>query len=79
MCYNELEGFCPYFILYYYLLEVDELAKEITDNDIKKKAVKLVVAHIKKKLPEGVEINEDIHIWLGRVPTIPLVSSMPSI
>ena len=40
------------------------MAKEITDNDIKKKAVKLVVAHIKKKLPENFEGDENLEEWL---------------
>ena len=40
------------------------MAKEITDNDIKKKAVKLVVAHIKKKLPENFEGDENLENWL---------------
>jgi hypothetical protein len=45
--------------------EVIALAKEINDNDIKRKAVKLVVAHIRKKLPENFETDENLNIWLN--------------
>lgn len=39
-----------------------------TDNDVKRKAVKLVVAHLKKKLPEEEFIAKD-HIinWIGEM------------
>ena len=39
-----------------------------TDNDVKRKAAKLVVAHLKKKLPEGDFIGKD-HItnWIGEM------------
>lgn len=40
------------------------MAREITDNDIKRKAVKLVVAHIKKKLPDDFEGNTALDQWL---------------
>jgi len=39
-----------------------------TDNDVKRKAAKLVVAHLKKKLPEGDFIGKD-HItkWIAEM------------
>lgn len=40
------------------------MAREIIDNDIKRKAVKLVVAHIKKKLPDNFEGNTALDQWL---------------
>jgi hypothetical protein len=44
--------------------EVIALAKEINDNDIKRKAVKLVVAHIRKKLPENFDKDDNLGEWL---------------
>jgi hypothetical protein len=39
--------------------------KEVTDFDVKRKAVKLVVAHLKKKLPkEGFLGSESIDGWI---------------
>ena len=39
--------------------------KEVTDFDVKRKAVKLVVAHLKKKLPkEGFMGSDSIVIWI---------------
>ena len=46
-----------------------EAAKKVqTDIDVKRKAVKLVVAHLKKKLPEGEFIGSD-HIidWIADI------------
>lgn len=40
------------------------MAREITDNDIKRKAVKLVVAHIRKKLPDNFDGNAALDKWL---------------
>jgi hypothetical protein len=41
--------------------------KEITDADVKRKAVKLVVAHLRKKLPQELFIGSDsILSWLER-------------
>ena len=39
--------------------------KEVTDFDVKRKAVKLVVAHLKKKLPkEGFIGSDSIENWI---------------
>ena len=39
--------------------------KVLTDNDVKRKAIKLVVAHLKKKLPENDFIGKDnITNWI---------------
>jgi len=42
--------------------------KELTDNDVKRKAVKLVIAHLKKKLPEHDYLGKE-HIvnWIGKM------------
>ena len=41
--------------------------KEITDADVKRKAVKLVVSHLVKKLPEdGFLGSENIANWIAR-------------
>ena len=43
------------------------IKKELTDADVKKKAVKLVVAHLKKKLPEESFLgSENIVNWIER-------------
>ena len=44
--------------------------KVITDADIKKKAVKLVVAHIKKKMDREFEGQEYIDNWLIEVDAL---------
>lgn len=48
--------------------EKKPVKKVQTDNDVKRKATKLVVAHLKKKLPEGDFIGKD-HItnWIGEM------------
>ena len=38
--------------------------KELTDADIRRKAVKLVVAHIRKKMDRDFEGSEHINRWL---------------
>ena len=39
--------------------------KELTDFDVKRKAVKLVISHLKKKLPkEGFDGSEGIVNWI---------------
>ena len=45
----------------------ETIKKEITDADVKRKAVKLVVAHLRKKLPEESFIGSDniVH-WIER-------------
>lgn len=42
--------------------------KILTDNDVKRKAVKLVIAHLKKKLPEQDFLGKE-HIvnWIGKM------------
>lgn len=46
-----------------------ETAKKVqTDIDVKRKAVKLVIAHLKKKLPEGEFIgSEHITDWIADI------------
>lgn len=45
----------------------ETVKKEITDADVKRKAVKLVVAHLVKKLPEDNFIgSENIINWIAR-------------
>jgi len=46
------------------------LIKEITDNDIKRKAVKLVVAHIRKKLPADYEGEENLDKWIAEIEVL---------
>jgi hypothetical protein len=46
------------------------LAKELTDNDIKRKAVKLVVAHIRKKLPEDYDGETGLDAWLENIDAL---------
>lgn len=48
--------------------EKKTVKKVQTDNDVKRKAVKLVVAHLKKKLPENEFIGKE-HIvrWVGEI------------
>ncbi|MGE5614628.1 MAG: hypothetical protein ACM3XR_09495 [Bacillota bacterium] len=42
--------------------------KALTDNDVKRKAIKLVVAHLKKKLPENDFIGKDnITNWIDEM------------
>lgn len=38
--------------------------KVLTDADVKRKAVKLVIAHLKKKLPREFIGSEHIHEWI---------------
>lgn len=38
--------------------------KEQTDADVKRKAVKLVVAHLKKKIPTDYLGSEAVHEWI---------------
>ncbi len=46
--------------------EKKTVKKVQTDNDVKRKAAKLVVAHLKKKLPEGDFIGrENITNWIS--------------
>lgn len=42
----------------------------VTDSDIKKKAVKLVVAHIKKKIDREFDSSEHIKSWLEEMDAI---------
>ena len=45
----------------------ETVKKELTDADVKRKAVKLVVAHLRKKLPEDSFIGSDnIVNWIER-------------
>lgn len=46
------------------------MIKEITDNDIKRKAVKLVVAHIRKKLPADYEGEENLDKWIAEIEVL---------
>jgi hypothetical protein len=49
--------------------KVKKPAKKVqTDNDVKRKAVKLVIAHLKKKLPENDFIGKE-HIlnWISEI------------
>lgn len=46
--------------------EKKTVKKVQTDNDVKRKAAKLVIAHLKKKLPEGDFIGrENITNWIS--------------
>ena len=45
----------------------ETVKKEMTDADVKRKAVKLVIAHLRKKLPEESFIGSDnIVNWIER-------------
>jgi len=48
--------------------EKKAVKKTLTDNDVKRKAIKLVVAHLKKKLPEGDFIGKElITNWISEM------------
>lgn len=46
--------------------EKKKVKKVQTDNDVKRKAVKLVIAHLKRKLPEnGFTVKEQLTDWIN--------------
>ncbi|MGI6777701.1 MAG: hypothetical protein ACOX7R_06650 [Acetivibrionales bacterium] len=41
-----------------------------TDADVKRKAVKLVIAHLKKKVDKDFLGSEHVHRWIGKIEEI---------
>jgi hypothetical protein len=41
-----------------------------TDADVKRKAVKLVISHLKRKIPEGYNTSEQLKNWLADMDNI---------
>ena len=50
----------------------EETKKMLTDNDVKKKAVKLVISHLKKKLDREYAGSEHIHEWIASMEELML-------
>lgn len=47
--------------------KVSKPKKVITDIDVKRRAVKLVISHLKKKLSENQNNKANIDLWIGEV------------